>query len=75
MVLEARILTSAGEVVKAGQVQWHRPLLTGAGGLRWIPGTVSTEGLPEGDYRLEVTASWGETASAQTAASSFTIEE
>ena len=75
MGLEARILNHAGEAVEAGQVRWHQPLLTGAEGIRWIPGTVSTDGLAAGDYRLEVTASWGEIASDQTAATSFTIEE
>ena len=75
MGVEARISTRSGGPVEAQQVRWDRPLLEGPDGTRWVPGIVSTDGLAEGDYRLEITASWGEGASDQTTATDFTIRE
>jgi hypothetical protein len=72
--VEARVVTRNGEPVEARDIQWHPPLRAGLNGTRWIPGTLSTEGLAAGDYRLEVTASWGETPTIQTRATDFTVE-
>jgi len=73
--VDARVVTLDGKPVEAGDVEWHRPLLAGLNGTRWIPGTLSTEGLAAGDYRLEVTASWGETTPNQTRTTDFTVED
>jgi hypothetical protein len=73
--VDARVVTLDGKPVEAGDVEWHRPLLAGLNGTRWIPGTLSTEGLAVGDYRLEVTASWGETTPNQTRTTDFTVED
>ena len=69
------MVTLDGEPVEAREVEWHRPLLAGLNGTRWIPGTLSTEGLEAGGYRLEVTASWGETSPNQTRTTVFTVED
>lgn len=75
MGVEARISTRSGEPVEAQEVRLDRPLLAGPDGTRWVPGTVSTEGLAAGDYRLEIIASWGEGASDQVSSTNFTILE
>jgi len=73
--VEARVVTHDGEPVEARDIQWHRPMLAGVDGTRWIPGTLSTEGLLAGDYRLEVTASWGATSTSQTSSTDFTVND
>ncbi len=73
--VEARVLTHDGEPVEARELQWHRPLQAELNGARWIPGTLSTAGLVAGDYRLEVTASWGATSTSQTRSTDFTVDD
>ena len=53
---------------------WHYPLLAGVDGTRWIPGTLSTEGLEAGDYRLEVTAHEGTSPGRQTRTTEFKVK-
>jgi hypothetical protein len=73
--VEARVVTDDGEPVEVRDIQWHRPLQAGLDGAQWIPGTLSTAGLAAGDYRLEVTATWGETSPNQTRTADFTVED
>ncbi len=73
--VEAQLVTRDGELVEGGEVRWHRPLLAGVNGTRWIPGTLSTKGLTAGDYRLEVTADWGATSTSQIRSTDFTVND
>jgi hypothetical protein len=73
--VEARVVTDDGEPVEVRDIQWHRPLQSGLDGVQWIPATFSAAGLAAGDYRLEVTASWGGTSTTQTRAMDFTVED
>lgn len=73
--LEARIVTQDGKVVEGQEVRWQQPPLSGLVGTQWIPGTLSTAGLTAGDYRLEVTATWGGTSPSQTRTADFTVED
>jgi VWFA-related protein len=75
MGIVARISNRNGDPVEAQEVLLGGPLLVGPGGTQWVPGTLSTEGLVAGDYRLEITASWGQAASDQTSSTDFTIPE
>ena len=71
--VEARVVSHDGELMATPSVEWHQPPLGGANGTRWIPGTLSTDGLPPGDYRLEVTASQGATSVRQIRSTEFTV--
>ena len=71
--VEARVVSDDGELMATPSVEWHQPPLGGADGTRWIPGTLSTDGLPPGDYRLEVTASQGATSGRQIRSAEFTV--
>ena len=73
--VEARVVTNDGEPIEVRDIQWHRPLQSGLDGMQWIPATFSATGLAAGDYRLEVTASWGGTSTTQTRAMDFTVED
>ncbi len=73
--VEARVVTNDGVPVEVRDIQWHRPLQAGLDGAQWIPATLSTAGLDAGDYRLEVTASWGATSPPQSRTTDFTVED
>jgi hypothetical protein len=72
--VEARVVTGDGEPVATTEVSWHRPLLAGVDGTRWIPGTLSTEGLEAGDYRLEITTREATGLGSETRTTDFTIK-
>ena len=72
--VEARVVTHDGEPLAVPGVSWHRPLLAGVDGNRWIPGTLSTEGLEAGDYRLEVTTLEEAGSDRQTRTTDFKVQ-